>query len=283
MSGTTLTWIIIAIVVVLIVVAVIAFFAYRKNAPRRDERLHAHADELRAKADESALTAQEIEAQEAKARADAATAAAAAERAKAQAAQAAVDQKRYTDDIEARNAEAAEHRAKEEEIRRKADDLDPYVTDAATTDTPPITRRSTAAGEPVVNDATPGEPRRGRHHADARGCRAAGRADPAQHGHGRPGDRRRNDAGPEHDRRPGLSPGQSSRGLARRDRAANASASAARTARIPALAVDDRRAAVKISRAGASGRSTRRTGGSTSAHTRSGSTPTARPAAMRRT
>jgi len=158
MSGTTLTWIIIAIVVVLIVVAVIAFFAYRKNAPRRDARLHAHADDLRAKADESALTAQEIEAQEAKARADAAAAAAAAERAKAQAAQAAVDQKRYTDDIEARNAEAAEHRAKEEEIRRKADDLDPYVTDAATTDTPPITRRSTAAAEPVGNNTAAGEP-----------------------------------------------------------------------------------------------------------------------------
>ena len=48
MSGTTLTWIIIAIVVVLIVVAIAAYFAYRKGSPRRDERRHEQADELRA-------------------------------------------------------------------------------------------------------------------------------------------------------------------------------------------------------------------------------------------
>ncbi|MEU1972572.1 hypothetical protein ABZ477_12995 [Microbacterium sp. NPDC019599] len=138
MDSTALIWIILAIAAALVVVIVIAFFVARRNSGRRDAVRHEKAEDLRARARQSAVAAEEVEARRARVEADAATAAAEAERAKARAAQAEVDARRYADE---HADEVEKHRQEEAEIRRKADELDPYVDgDAA---------RSSAAGTPA--------------------------------------------------------------------------------------------------------------------------------------
>ena len=123
MDSTAVIWIIVVIAVALIAVVAIGFFVYRRNQGQRDQRKHEQAEDMRRKARESAIAAQEVEANRARKQADAATAAAEAERAKARAAEAEVDARRFADE---HADEADKHRAQEEAILQKADKLDPY-------------------------------------------------------------------------------------------------------------------------------------------------------------
>ena len=123
MDSTAVIWIIVVIAAALIAVVVIGFFVYRRNQGQRDQRRHEQAEDMRRKARESAIAAQEIEANRAQKQADAAAAAAEAERAKAQAAQAELDARRYTAE---HGDEVDKHRAEEEAILQKADAVDPY-------------------------------------------------------------------------------------------------------------------------------------------------------------
>ena len=76
MDSTAVIWIIVVIAVALIAVVVIGYFVYRRNQGARDQRRHEQAEDMRRKARESAIAAQEVEANRARKQADAATAAA---------------------------------------------------------------------------------------------------------------------------------------------------------------------------------------------------------------
>ncbi|WP_214467652.1 hypothetical protein [Microbacterium flavescens] len=128
MDTATLIWIIVGVIVVAIIVVVALALTARGRAEKKRQAEHEKAEKIRAEARETELAARESEARAAKSRADAASAAAAAQQAQAQAAQADVDARRLADTVSEHDAEAAKHRAEQEERLRKADDVDPYVT-----------------------------------------------------------------------------------------------------------------------------------------------------------
>ena len=166
MDSTAVIWIIVVIAVALIAVVVIGYFVYRRNQGARDQRRHEQAEDMRRKARESAIAAQEVEANRARKQADAATAAAEAERAKARAAEAEVEARRFADE---HANDVDKHRAQEEAILQKADAIDPYGTNGqggSRATTTPVTdsrvTRDDSVG-PATGDTSdvPG-PRRGR-------------------------------------------------------------------------------------------------------------------------
>lgn len=134
MNSTTLIWIVVAIIVVLVIAGIIIALVTTARG-RREHRLevqHNKAEEMRNDARETAIRAQQHEAEAARARADAAAAAAAAEDAKARAAQASVDAERRSSVIDDHRTEAEKLREQEAATRRKADQTDPYVNDDGT-------------------------------------------------------------------------------------------------------------------------------------------------------
>ena len=151
MNSTTLIWIVVAIIAVLVIAGIIIALVTTARG-RREHRMevqHTKAEEMRNDARETAIRAQQHEAEAARARADAAAAAAAAEDAKARAAQASVDAERRSGAIDDHQTEAEKLREQEAATRRKADETDPYVNGGGTT---------TADGRPVgdrtVDDRT---------------------------------------------------------------------------------------------------------------------------------
>ena len=128
---TTLIWIIVGIVIVIVIVVVALLLTARGRRNRRAQAQHDRAEKLRAEARESEMKAREHEAEVAQARADAAAAAASAEQAKARAAPASIDAATHRGNTDDHEADAAQHRAEQEKILRRADKVDPYVTDKA--------------------------------------------------------------------------------------------------------------------------------------------------------
>lgn len=159
MNSTTLIWIVVAIIVVLVIAGVvIALVATARG--RREHRMevqHNKAEEMRNDARETAIRAQQHDAEAARARADAAAAAAAAEDAKARAAQASVDAERRSGTIDDHRTEAEKLREQEAETRRKADQTDPYVNADGTRTTADGRRvndpSANGVNDPNVNDA----------------------------------------------------------------------------------------------------------------------------------
>jgi FtsZ-interacting cell division protein ZipA len=161
-NSTTLIWIVVAIIAVLVIAGIIIALVTTARG-RREHRMevqHTKAEEMRNDARETAIRAQQHEAEAARARADAAAAAAAAEDAKARAAQASVDAERRSGAIDDHQTEAEKLREQEAATRRKADETDPYVNGGGTTtadgrpvgdrtvdDTPPAATRATRAGQ----------------------------------------------------------------------------------------------------------------------------------------
>jgi membrane protein involved in colicin uptake len=104
----------------------------RSRRERRVEHQHDRAEKLREDARSTELEAREHEAEVARARAEAASATAAAEAARARAAEASIDAERRAGTIDEHQADAEKLRAEQAEKLRKADDVDPYVTDGRT-------------------------------------------------------------------------------------------------------------------------------------------------------
>ncbi len=141
---STIIWVIVGIVVVAILVVVVLMVTARGRRDKRDQAQHEQAERIREEARESEIAAREHEAQAAQARADAASAAAAAEQAKARAAQASIDADRRAGDIDGLQAGAEKHRAEQAERLRKADEVDPYVTEERTDAAPAADTRADA-------------------------------------------------------------------------------------------------------------------------------------------
>nr|WP_205835033.1 hypothetical protein [Microbacterium sp. CFH 90308] len=116
----------------LVIVVVALLMTARSRRERRVEHQHDRAEELREDARSTELKALEREADVARARAETASANAAAEAARARAAEASIDAERRAGAIDEHQADAEKLRAEQAEKLRKADDVDPYVTEGRT-------------------------------------------------------------------------------------------------------------------------------------------------------
>jgi len=156
-NSTTLIWIVVAIIAVLVIAGIIIALVTTARG-RREHRMevqHTKAEEMRNDARETAIRAQQHEAEAARARADAAAAAAAAEDAKARAAQASVDAERRSGAIDDHQTEAEKLREQEAATRRKADETDPYVTGGGTTTADDRTVDDRTGDNRTVDDTPP--------------------------------------------------------------------------------------------------------------------------------